>query len=75
MESQEFEKMLRLKLFVVDDETETKSKADIQLRVDQVIKVFKRLQDPRVQEVEKFLEDEKTLNYLNAWSNQATERM
>ena len=29
MESQEFEKMLRLKLFVVDDETETKSKADI----------------------------------------------
>ena len=75
MESQEFEKMLRLKLFVVDDETETKSKADIQLRVDQVIKVFKRLQDPRVQEVEKFLEDEKILNYLNAWSNQATERM
>ena len=75
MESQEFEKMLQLKLFVVDDETETKSKADIQLRVDQVIKVFKRLQDPRVQEVEKFLEDEKTLNYLNAWSNQATERM
>ena len=67
--------MLQLKLFVVDDETETKSKADIQLRVDQVIKVFKRLQDPRVQEVEKFLEDEKTLNYLNAWSNQATERM
>ena len=49
MESQEFEKMLQLKLFVVDDETETKSKADIQLRVDQVIKVFKRLQDPRVQ--------------------------
>ena len=75
MESQEFEKMLQLKLFVVDDETETKSKADIQLRVDQVIKVFKRLQDPRVQEVEKFLEDEKILNYLNAWSNQATERM
>ena len=75
MESQEFEKMLQLKLFVVDDETETKSKADMQLRVDQVIKVFKRLQDPRVQEVEKFLEDEKILNYLNAWSNQATERM
>ena len=75
MESQEFEKMLQLKLFVVDDETETKSKADIQLRVDQVIKVFKQLQDPRVQEVEKFLEDEKILNYLNAWSNQATERM
>ena len=75
MESQEFEKMLQLKLFVVDDETETKSKADIQLRVDQVIKVFKRLQDPRVQEVEKFLEDEKILNYLNAWSNQATKRM
>ena len=75
MESQEFEKMLQLKLFVVDDETETKSKADIQLRVDQVIKVFKRLQDPRVQEMEKFLEDEKILNYLNAWSNQATERM
>ena len=75
MESQEFKKMLQLKLFVVDDETETKSKADIQLRVDQVIKVFKRLQDPRVQEVEKFLEDEKILNYLNAWSNQATERM
>ena len=75
MESQEFEKMLQLKLFVVDDETETKSKADIQLRVDQVIKVFKRLQDARVQEVEKFLEDEKTLNDLKAWSNQATERI
>ena len=39
------------------------------------VKVFKRLQDARVQAVEKFLEDEKTLNDVKAWSNQATERM
>ena len=75
MESQEFEKILQLALFTIDDEAETKSKVDIQLRVDQVTKVFKRLQDARVQAVEKFLEDEKTLNNVKAWSNQATERM
>ena len=43
--------------------------------MDQVTKVFKRLQDARVQAVEKFLEDEKTLNDVKAWSNQGTERM
>ena len=75
MESQEFEKILQLALFTIDDEAETKSKVDIQLRVDQVTKVFKRLQDARVQAVEKFLEDEKTLNDVKAWSNQGTERM
>ena len=75
MESQEFEKILQLALFVIDDEAETKSKVDIQFRVDQVTKVFKRLQDVRVQAVEKFLEDEKTLNDVKASSNQATERM
>ena len=41
MESQEFEKILQLALFVIDDEDEAKSKVDIQLRVDQVTKVFK----------------------------------
>ena len=41
MESQEFEKILQLALFVIDDEAETKSKADIQLGVDQVTEVFK----------------------------------
>ena len=54
---------------------ETKSKVDTELRVDQVTNVFKRLQDARVQAVEKFLENEKTLNDVKAWSNQATERM
>ena len=53
----------------------TKSKVDIQLRVDQITNVFKRLQDARVQAVEKFLGNEKTLNDVQAWSNQATERM
>ena len=53
----------------------TKSKVDIELRVDQITNVFKRLQDARVQAVEKFLENEKTLNDVQAWSNQATERM
>ena len=53
--SQEFEKILQLALFVIDDEAETTSKRDIQLRVDQVAKVFKRLQDARVQAVEKFI--------------------
>ena len=43
--------------------------------MDQVTKVFKRLQYARVQAVEKFLEDEKSLNVVKAWSNQATERM
>ena len=43
--------------------------------MDQVTKVFKRLQDARVQAVEKFLEDEKTLNDVKAWSNQGTKRM
>ena len=68
MESQEFEKILQLALFVIDDEAETKSKADIQLGVDQVTEVFKRLQDAKVQAVEKFLEDEKTLINVKAWS-------
>ena len=54
---------------------ETKSKVDIELRVDQVTNVFKWLQDARVQAVEKFLESEKTLNDVKAWSNQTTERM
>ena len=53
----------------------TKSKVDIELRVDQITNVFKRLQDARVQAVEKFLENEKTLNDVQAWSNQATERI
>ena len=75
MEFRQFEKILQLALFVIDDEAETKSKVDIQLPVDEVTKVFKRLQDARVQAVEKFLEDEKTLNDVKAWSNQATERM
>ena len=75
MKSQEFEKILQLALFVIDDEAETKSKVDIQFRADQVTKVFKRLQDVRVQAVEKFLEDEKTLNEVKTWSNQATDRM
>ena len=75
MESQEFEKILQLALFVIDYEAETKSKVDIQLCTDQVTKVFKRLQDARVQAVEKFLKDEKTLSDMRAWSNQATERM
>ena len=75
MESQEFEKVLQLALFVIYDEVETKSKADIQLRVDQVTNVFKRLQDARVQAVKKLLQDEKTLNAVKTWSNQATERM
>ena len=66
MESQEFEKILQLALFVTDDEAETKSKADIQLGVDQVTEVFKRLQDVKVQAVEKFLEDEKTLINVKA---------
>ena len=75
MESQKFKKILQLALFVIDDDAEAKSKADIQLRVDQVTKVFKRLQDARVQVVEKFLEDEKSVHDVKAWSNQATERM
>ena len=75
MESQEFKKILHMALFVIDDDAEAKSKADIQLRVDQVTKVFKRLQDARVQAVEKFLEDEKSVHDVKAWSNQATERM
>ena len=75
MESQEFKKILQLALFVIDDDAEAKSKADIQLRVDQVTKVFKQLQDARVQAVEKFLEDEKSVHDVKAWSNQATERM
>ena len=75
MESQKFEKILQLALFVIDDEAETKSKADIQLRVNKVTKVFKCLQDARVQTVEKFLEDEKTLSNAKAWSNQVTERI
>ena len=75
MESQEFKKILQLALFVIDDDAEAKSKADIQLHVDQVTKVFKRLQDARVQAVEKFLEDEKSVHDVKAWSNQATERM
>ena len=33
MESQEFEKILQLALFVIDDEAETKAKADMQLHV------------------------------------------
>ena len=41
MESQEFKKILQLALFVIDDKTETKSKADIHLHVDQVTKVLK----------------------------------
>ena len=73
MESQEFEEILQLTLFVIDDEAETKSKVDI--HVDQITKVFKRLQDASVQAVEKFLEDGKTLNDVKAWSNQVTERM
>ena len=75
MESQEFEKILQLALFVIDNEAEAKAKADMQLHVNQVTKVFKRLQDTRVQAVEKFLEDENTLNDMKAWSNQATEKM
>ena len=75
MESQEFEKILQLALFVIDDEDEAKSKVDMQLRVDQVTKVFKWLQDAKVQAVEKFLEDEKSLNDVKTWSNQETERM
>ena len=75
MESQEFKKILQLALFVIDDDAEAKSKADIQLHVDQATKVFKRLQDARVQAVEKFLEDEKSVHDVKAWSNQATERM
>ena len=43
MESQEFKKILQLALFVIDDKTETKSKADIHLHVDQVTKVLKVL--------------------------------
>ena len=73
MESQEFEEILQLTLFVIDDEAETKSKVDI--HDDQITKVFKRLQDASVQAVEKFLEDGKTLNDVKAWSNQVTERM
>ena len=74
MESEEFEKILQLALFVINDEAKAKLKADIQLRVDQVTRVFKRLQDARVQAIEKFLGDEKSLNDVKAWSNQATER-
>ena len=58
MESEEFEKILQLALFVINDEADAKLKADIQLRVDQVARVFKRLQDTREQAIEKFLGDE-----------------
>ena len=75
MESEEFEKILQLALFVINDEADAKLKADIQLRVDQVARVFKRLQDAREQAIEKFLGDEKSLNDVKAWSNQATEIM
>ena len=75
MESEEFEKILQLALFVINDEADAKLKADIQLRVDQVARVFKRLQDAREQAIEKFLGDEKSLNDVKAWSNEVTERM
>ena len=52
-----------------------KPKADLQLRVDQVTKVFMRLQNARMQAVGKFLEDEKTLHDVKARSNQANEKM
>ena len=52
-----------------------KPKADLQLRVDQVTKVFMRLQNARMQAVGKFLEDEKTLHDVKARSNQANETM
>ena len=52
-----------------------KPKADMQLRVDQVTKVFMRLQNARMQAVGKFLEDEKTLHDVKARSNQANEKM
>lgn len=48
---------------------------DMQLRVDQVTKVFMRLQNARMQAVGKFLEDEKTLHDVKARSNQANEKM
>ena len=41
-----------------------KSKADIQLRVVQVTKVFKRLQDARVQAAKKYVEDKKNSQRL-----------
>ena len=75
MESEEFEKIQQLALFVINDEADAKLKADIQLRVDQVARVFKRLQDAREQAIEKFLGDEKSLNDVKAWSNEATKRM
>ena len=43
--------------------------------MDQVTNVFKRIQDAKVQAVKKLLQDEKTLNAVKTWSNQATERM
>ena len=52
-----------------------KPKADLQLRVDQVTKVFMRLQNARMQAVGKFLEKEKTLHDVKARSNQANEKM
>ena len=42
MESQEFEKILQLALFVIDDKAEMKSKANIQLRVNQGIQATTR---------------------------------
>ena len=52
-----------------------KLKADIQLRVDQVTRVFMQLQNARMQRVGKFLEDEKILHDVKARSNQVNETL
>ena len=79
MQSQEFKKILQLALFVIDDDkTETKSKADIHLHVDQVTKVLKGIKvTTRMQESKhwrNFLKMKK-FNGMKACSIQVTERM